>query len=172
MKISLLYTYNQWRDAFRGYEDWETAIKVVEDRIVGRWLNPIESLVNEPHSGFAILALDCIVLESLCRFINGKAMPRGREIQVYKSLLTGPRFRWSAQQSESFRRFVRNGVIRDAETRKGWLVGRTTPRTVVPQADKSGGYRLNRTKFHQRLKATFDDWIAGPRLATSALATK
>ena len=160
MNISPRYTNKQWEVAFNGGEDWNNAIDIVEDRIRGRWLDAGDLLVGESHSGFAILALDCIVLESLWGFMNGKAVPQRHAQLVYRDILTGPRFGWTAGQSEAFRKFVRNGVIHDAETRRGWLVGKTTPSSVTPQRDKAGGYKLNRTKFHYALKGTFEDWIA------------
>jgi hypothetical protein len=172
MNLSPRYTEKQWQAAFDGVEDWDTAINIVEDRIRGRWLDAGDLLVGEPYSGFAVLALDCIVLESLWGLMNGTAVPRRQERRVYQDILTGPRFGWTAAQSEAFREFVRNGVIHDAETRQGWLVGRTVPSGIMPQTDKNGGYRLNRTKFHGALKATFEDWIAILRAGGSPLRGK
>src|ERR1035438_3316012 len=109
LKLSPKYTVKDWNDAFNDREEWDIAINIVEDRIKGRWLDAADRLLNEPHSGFAILALDCIILESLWGFMNGKAVPRGREGQVYQEILTGPSFGWSAPQSQDFRELVRNG---------------------------------------------------------------
>ena len=132
MKLSPQYSEEKWRAAFdNGREEWDIAISIVEDRIKGRWLNAAERLLEEPHSGFAILALDCIVLESLWGFMNGKAVPQNAEHQVYQDILTGPSFGWTAPQSQSFRKQVRNGIMHDAETRKRWLVEKTVPRDAI-----------------------------------------
>ena len=163
MKLSPRFTEKQWNTAFDGREDWDTAIDIVADRVKGRWLDAAGRLIDEPHSGFAILALDCIVLESLWGFMNGRAVPRGGERQVYRAVLMSPGFGWTETQSDSFRELVRNGIIHDAETRSRWLVERTVPRTVVPQVNKEGDYVLNRTKFHGALVRVFEDWIAGLR---------
>jgi hypothetical protein len=48
-------------------------------------------------------------------------------------------------------------------------VGRTVPSGVIPQMNKAGGYKLNRTKFHNALKATFGEWIAKLRAGDVAL---
>jgi hypothetical protein len=172
MYISPRYTDRQWDTAFAGGGDWDRAIDIVEDRIRGRWLDAADRLVNERYSGFALLAIDCIVLESLWGFMNGKAVPRRREQQVYRDILTGPRFAWTEALSEDFRQFVRNGVIHDAETRKGWLVSKAIPPSVVPRLERDGGYRLNRTKFHAALKATFADWISKLRAGDADLREK
>jgi hypothetical protein len=156
--LSPRYTEKQWKDAFVGSEDWQTAINIVEDRIKGRWLDAADILLESPNTGFAIIAIDCIVLESLWGFINGKSVPSRQEQQVYKEILSGQNFRWKEDQCESFRQFVRNGIMHDAETRNGWLLVKADPDSVVP-AGKAGEYRLNRTKFHNALKGTFEDWI-------------
>ncbi|HEY7837416.1 MAG TPA: hypothetical protein VIC54_02350, partial [Terriglobales bacterium] len=121
IKLSPSYTEKQWQAAFDGREDWGTAIAIVEDRIKGRWLNAADKLLDDPHAGFAVIAIDCIVLESLWGFMNGRPAPRGGEQQVYREILIGPRFGWSPDQCERFREQVRNGLIHDAETRQRWL---------------------------------------------------
>jgi hypothetical protein len=172
MHLSPRYTDAEWKACFAGKDDWNTAINIVEDRIKGRWLDAVDLLLGERYLGFAILALDCIVLESLWGFMNGKAVPKGHEQQVYREIFTSVRFGWTAGQTDSFRQFVRNGVIHDAETRKGWLIARASPSGVVPQTNPNGGYKLNRTKFHHALTATFNDWIAKLRAGDAASCAK
>jgi hypothetical protein len=172
VKLSPRYTEKQWNAAFDGRQEWDIAINIVEDRIKGRWLDAADRLLGEPHSGFAILALDCIVLESLWGFMNGKAVPRRGEQQVYRDILTGPSFGWTDLQSESFRELVRNGIMHDAETRNRWLVEKTVPRDVIARKNKNGDYVLNRTKFHSALRAAFKGWITKLRGGDVALRGK
>jgi hypothetical protein len=169
VKLSPRYTEKQWITAFDGREDWVTAIDIVEDRIKGRWLDAADRLIDAPHAGFAILALDCIILESVWGFMNGRAVPRGGERQVYRVMLMSPGFRWSEVQADSFRELVRNGIIHDAETRSRWLIEKTVPHTAVPRLNKQGDYVLNRTKFHGALKAVFAKWIAELRAGDATL---
>ncbi len=172
LKLSPRYTETHWNDAFDGCEEWDTAINIVEDRIKGRWLDAADRLVDEENSGFAILALDCIVLESLWGFINGKAVPKRQEQQVYQDILTSPRFGLSADLSERFRELVRNGIMHDAETRNRWLVEKTVPQHVIAEKNKRGDYVLNRTKFHIALKAALGDWIKKLRDGDAAMRNK
>jgi hypothetical protein len=162
LKLSPSYTEEQWRDAFNGHEDWDTAINIVEDRIKGRWLDAANRLLDMPHSGFAILALDCIILESMWGFKNGKAAPENGG-QVYRDILTHQPFGWTDELSESFRKRVRNGIMHDAETRNGWLVEKTVPANVIVSKDKNGDQVLNRTKFHNALKGAFGEWVVNLR---------
>jgi hypothetical protein len=104
--------------------------------------------------------------------MNGKAVPKGQEPQTYWDILSSPRFGSTKAQSEDFRQFVRNGVIHDAETRKGWLVEKTVPRDAITKKNSHGDYVLNRTKFHKALEATFGDWIAKLRAGDADLRKK
>ena len=51
--------------------DWKVAVDIFEDRIEGRFLKQIEILANKSDrkirefSGFAIMALDCLLIETL-----------------------------------------------------------------------------------------------------------
>src|SRR5215469_11978134 len=89
LMLSPRYNEKDWNDAFNGREAWDTAINIVKDRIKGRWLDHADRLLDEDHSGFAILALDCIVLESLGGRMNGNAVPMGGEQRVYRDTRMG-----------------------------------------------------------------------------------
>lgn len=169
LKLSPRYSEKHWNDAFDGREEWDAAINIVEDRIKGRWLDAADQLLDEPNSGFAILALDCIVLESLWGFMNGRAVPKRQEQQVYQDILKSPHFGLSADVIEKFRGLVRNGIMHDAETRSRWVVEKTVPRQVIAQKNKRGDYVLNRTKFHNALKAAFGEWVKKLRDGDAAM---
>jgi len=49
--------------------------------------------------------------------------------------------------------------MHDAETRNGWRVEKSIPRNSIVDQSKHGDYRINRTRFHQALKAAVADWI-------------
>jgi hypothetical protein len=98
--------------------------------------------------------------ESMWGFFNSRPVPSTGERDVYRDILTGARFGWTEAQSDSFRRFIRNGLIHHAETRHRWLVERTIPRNAVMEQNTHGDHVLNRTKSHNALKGAFEDWIA------------
>jgi hypothetical protein len=161
VKISPRFTEDAWRRINFSTEDgWRRAIGVVEDRIEGRWLKWVDQIIQGSYSGFAVLVLDCVVLESIWGFQNGKAVPHRHEREVYREILSSRRFRWSEAVSDDFRGFVRNGLMHDAETRGLWLVEATIPKgTIVKRDVAGGGYVLNRTKFHKAVRGTFQDWL-------------
>jgi hypothetical protein len=168
MNLSPRYTEQKWKAAFI-VGDWNAAIDIAEDRIRGRWLDAADKLIDEPYSGFAMVALDCIILESLWGFKNGKPVPQGGERQVYRDILAGSTFGWKDVECDSFRDFVRNGLMHDAETRGGWLVEKTVPRDAIAKKNKNGNYVLNRTKFHKAITAAFEEWLLNLRAGDPVL---
>jgi len=167
MRVSPKYTDADWNAAFDGQVDWDKAIAIVEDRIRGRWLDMGGALLAHLHSGFAVIAIDCIVIESMWGFMHGERTP-SKDPQVYREILTGSRFGWSTAESDSFRKSVRHAIMHDAETR-GWEIQKTKPKGVRPQKSKNGDWILNRTEFHKALKESFADWLVLLRNARQAL---
>ena len=75
-------------------DDWQTAIDIFEDRLRGRYFNYIEVLLDfefkakDYHAGFAITALDCLVVETLQQFYDGRDASQGSEKSFEKFLTT------------------------------------------------------------------------------------
>ena len=145
-------------------QDWCKAVKIFEARIRGRYLDPVDKLIEyeepiEPENrrfGFTILAIDCLLIETLQVFIEGGVVGNTRERFV--NFLT-KRLSFSKHFDEkSACRFYynfRNGLLHEAETRSGgrvWSVGQLLDNTGI-------GMTINRTKFHEALKDEFDSYL-------------
>ena len=64
MRISPCFTVDDWKALhFLTEKEWQKAINIFEDRIRGRFLRVIELVERYTYSGFAILALDCLLIE-------------------------------------------------------------------------------------------------------------
>src|SRR5438445_9317391 len=73
--ISPKHRASRWRALQLDTDDeaeWFTAINIVEDRIKGRLVRWIDSIVTERFSGFAVVALDCLLIETLIGFMTGQ----------------------------------------------------------------------------------------------------
>jgi hypothetical protein len=158
LNISHLYTIADWEAALASGPDWEKAIDIAGDRIRSRWIDPAERILGMDGAGFAIVALDCIILESLWGFIHGVPVRRREGAFAYREILSGPRFNWSSEECDGFRCFVRNGLMHDAETRSRWRIERTIPKRAILEKG-ADGYLLNRTTFHNAIKLSVEDWV-------------
>ena len=78
--ISPNFTANDWKvlDLSRSNNlDWQQAVDIFYDRINGRFSAPINEIANHPDcqiqefSGFSIIAIDCLLIETLHQFYKG-----------------------------------------------------------------------------------------------------
>ena len=161
---------------------WARAVDVFANRIRERFLSCIEALDESSTgrqmvAGFAIMALCCLLIETLqsfrkepqkppsikgpCSYPTGPCIfPRSTTTDLFKEFLQLPAFRGVFDKNEiakSFIQGIRNGILHEAETRK-WVIWRNKPkcRILMPHND---GYALNRTEFYKALKSEFESYL-------------
>lgn len=146
--------------------DWNVAISALDSRIRERYIAPADFLVaaekdtpaTERRFGFAVLAIDCLLVETLGAFLEGLEGTTGRSKKIFCKFLTSrPQFHKDFPQSlaEQFYDEFRCGVLHQAEVggnSKVWSVG--------PLVQKDGdSVIVNRNKFHERLKSEFAAYL-------------
>lgn len=174
---------------------WCRAIGIFECRMQERFFEPIRLLLNSDsprtssncgeHSptgmtpGFAVMALSCLVIDALQAFREGRdsenpaifdcLRKQPATAKSFKDFLAGSRhFRsdFTRTIAGRFSQDVRNALLHNAETRKGWLIAGTNPKNkIVRKIGK--GYVLNRTKFASALEEEFKDYVASLRKPSS-----
>lgn len=185
---------------------WQCAIEVFSRRMGERYIASIEALDKadskadvevEPDApadcstlptrdeattvvpGFAILALCCLLIETLqsfrtrtvvvpptagpCTYPTGACVrsPNTTTAEAFKQFLRRPSFRGAFDDeaiAASFVRGVRNGILHEAETRK-WIVWRDEPENNVVGMEE-GRFVLNRREFYLAVRAEFDSYIS------------
>lgn len=84
--ISLKYRVKNWNNA-KKTGDWNLAAKIFYDRIESRYLKPVRLIANDDKigefSGFAILAIDCLIIETLNQFYNGLDETKGKHWKAF-----------------------------------------------------------------------------------------
>ncbi len=144
--------------------DWATAVQILEGRIHERFTEPIDHLIageesktpTERRFGFIVLAVDCLLVETLGAFIDGLEDTEGKSKATFcKFLTTRPLFSTDFTQdlAKQFYKDFRCGILHQAEIggdSKVWSVG--------PLIRVDGGKIIvNRNKFHELLKAEFPE---------------
>ena len=106
------------------YKSWHEAIEIMQGRIRGRYLEPMDKLLREDpnKNGFAAMALGCLLIEALLQFREGfPVTPSGFNYTCYTNFL-------HTQMNEVFttdrvaRRFykdIRCGILHSAQTKNG-----------------------------------------------------
>ena len=113
---------------------WDQAIEIIKDRIYGRYFNQIDLLSNDINAnGFAIMALNCLLIETLLQFRDGKAETPAKNNKATYSNFLIEEFSSAFDTQPKAGRFytdIRCGILHSAQTknnsrlsdRKGFVV--------------------------------------------------
>jgi hypothetical protein len=143
-------------------EGWQKAVDIFEDRIRYRFIEEIKAIQDMPFSGFAVMALDCLLIETLQQFRKGVTeTPWGKAEDYFREFLTETAFgeHFCEDQTEIFRDQIRNGILHQAETKgssKIWIRCGTPLVRYTPDED---GLEINRKLFHRKLVEVFEAYV-------------
>ena len=119
---------------------WHEAVKLLDDRIRGRYLDHARRLLDEHYSGFAVLALDSAVIEALEQFRRGEPKtPNRKSGTFFKTFLTQTRFKahfTSEEKAGLFFDTIRCGILHQAEAKEDSLVKKSTAHPVASTLEK------------------------------------
>ena len=98
---------------------WEKAVKIVSDRINGRFLAQINQLSHDINTnGFAIMALNCLLVETLLQFEIGKnATPDFNRVQYSQFLINSFPDVFDSDVTTRFYLDIRCGILHSAQTK-------------------------------------------------------
>jgi hypothetical protein len=171
--ISPYYSAEEWRLLnlnSADSPDWIKAVDIFRDRIYGRFLSPIEAIENNPDinikwfCGFVILAIDCLIIETLYQFYNGVD-----ETDIDHQKAFWHFFRESAYFRPHFTRRIaykfyshfRCGILHQAQTKMSSRVrfGEEKMVQLIDPNDLSQGLIIDREKFHKAIRDEINDYI-------------
>lgn len=176
MEIAPDFTDSDWkRLTFTSERDWIRAVAALRRRLEERFVKPARSLLRFSRSGFAVLALDSLLVETLQQFREGVAetpyvIRNGRRVlaseEYFKAFLTsryfGPGF--DHQTATLFYRTVRCGILHQAEVKESSLVRRDRP--LVSLSPDRKGVVVNPELFHRRVEAALRNYLVDLRRQT------
>jgi hypothetical protein len=162
MKISPNYDVEDWkRIDFSTETDWQDAINILWDRLNGRFLEPIALMKGHGFAGFAVMALDSLLIESLQQFREGEPeTPYKKGEEYFIQFLTKSSFGrfFNEKMAKMFYRQIRNGILHQAETKETSLIHRRGT-DLVKLTDDGTGISINRDLFHEQLVQVIRDYI-------------
>lgn len=144
--------------------DWETAIEIFKSRISSRYLEPVDLLIKDDENrspierryGFSILAIDCLLIETLESYREGLTDTKGKSERMFVNFLTqrrGFKEHFSEKDAKKFYEDIRCGILHQAEIMGDallWSVG------MVKGKKSDGTPYINRTKIHELIKKELD----------------
>lgn len=165
MRISPNYRTSNWKDLKltleSSEEDWQKGIDILRDRIDGRFLNYMAQIDKGNFAGFAIMALACLLIETLQQFREGVGKtPRGKSKEYLVRFLTETSFgeHFDQKSAERFYTQIRCGILHQAEAEKSSRI-RTDIEPLVCCSEDGKGLVINRRKFFTKLREVFNEYL-------------
>ena len=164
--ISPKYRKSHWQEALAN-NDWKRMVEIFEDRIEGRFLKPVKLIANDPDigelSGFSILALDCLIIETLTQFYSGLDETEGAHDKAFWNFFKNSEFfkgHFSRKKAFTFYSHYRCGILHQAQTKKKSVV-RIDQSTMIQSVgdDISEGLIVDRALFHRALEQEISSYM-------------
>jgi len=161
VRISPQYTVADYKKlTFSAESEWNKAIDIFKDRISGRFLEVVSCIEENTYAGFAVVALDCLLIETLQQFHEGVAKtPRGCSGPFFVRFLTKTSFGFTEDQAKKFYKDMRCGILHQAEALGSSLVLIKRNPPLVKYTDDGKGLAINWRLLHQQLVREFKDYV-------------
>jgi hypothetical protein len=115
------FSVAQYRRAVKD-KNAKRLVSFVENRFLERYIKPVS---GESRHGFAIIAICCLMIESLVSFRRGWNSSEENGDKVFADFFrTHEPFNGLAPVANRFYGHVRNGLLHQAETTGGWRIRR------------------------------------------------
>lgn len=186
MRISGHKTVEDWIELEKKLDTnndelWNEAYDFFEARICTRYLKPIEAILNikkDLGEGFAVVNLQCSLIETIESFINGwvsefdekkgktiwknrssiAKLANGKNIDntaIFISFFRNSKdFASSNIDGEDFFRNVRCGLLHETQTKKGWKINACSTGTENPIENKT----IFREKFQEAIEEIIEKY--------------
>ena len=126
-------------------------ITLIYHRFYNRYVKHVEKL----DSGFLIMAVSCLMIETLESFRQGKRSTSRISEKIFKDFFFEHQesFPGFAEIAGEFYKHIRCGILHQAETTKGWRIRRDGP--LLNKENNS----INASIFIRSLKKSLTDYI-------------
>jgi hypothetical protein len=161
LRISPAFTSEDWRNLDQDeIGDWPKAARILKDRLDGRFLRYAGNCLRSPHSGFVVLSIHSLLLETMQQFRKGVFNGRGMSKLMITGFLEGDRFQpeFDKNAREAYYADIRCGLLHQAEAKKLWLVRRDQPFLLQP-FPHGDGYIIDVRHFHRRIRLSLNDYL-------------
>ena len=161
LRISPHFTSNEWYTLdLHSHDDWTTAAAMVRDRLGGRFLRYASNCLRSPNSGFVVLAIDSLLLETLQQFRDGVTNGHRKSRKMVTRFLEGKRFQpdFDDDARTAYYSDIRCGLLHQAEAKRMWLIRRGQSSLLQPSPDGQG-YVIDVRRFHVAVRASMNDYL-------------
>lgn len=145
--------------------NWEIGIEIIKDRFNSRFLEQLNKLDSDRNSGFVIMAIDCLLIETLMQFYLGiestESIYKGEHWKSFRDF-----FKNSSQFQTEFKtnkicklfyQHFRCGLLHQAQTKLPSLIKthRNSILTTITTPQGIMGLIIDRKIFHTQMKIEY-----------------
>ena len=150
-------------------KNWSIGISIIEDRFKSRFFDHINSIKNHEFSGFLIMSIDCLLIETLMQFYLGiestETNYSGQQWKSFKDFLINSKH-FNADFStikkcKVFYKHFRCGLLHQAQTKQKSRIkiNQLNFLELVDLTNIEEGLIIDRKQFHNKLSLEFEDYI-------------
>lgn len=151
-KLSSTVTVARYRELEQS-DDRQALAQFVRDRFNERYFRPIESSPVADKHGFTIMAVCCLVIETLESFYQGKGDTKRHSKEMFSSFFERDTpLKVFGEGGDWFYKDIRCGILHQSEARGGWRILRNGPLLNMPTK------RINATQFIRELSKAVDTY--------------
>jgi hypothetical protein len=189
MKIAGRKTIKEWEDLvgkvgedeklkidYNSNEKWDEVFDFFEERIKTRYINPINAILNMKSyngEGFAVVNLQCSLIETIESFINGwvySHKPRGwfkngqkseviNNACIFKSFFANRIIIKDLKiDGGDFYESVRCGLLHETQTKNNWKINLDTEKIGLSYDEKDGKKIIYRENFQKDLELLIEEY--------------
>lgn len=139
---------------------WETAIEIFTDRFTERYFDPVCDLQkNSEKNGFAIMALNCLLIDTFYQFEEGVEETTKNKacytkfLQEHLSEIVS-----SSVMAMKFYKDIRCGILHSAQTKNGSMLS-TESEIAIEFINGKSSIKVNVNMFSEEMKRYFESYI-------------
>ncbi|HIC8861879.1 TPA: hypothetical protein ACW7Y0_002886 [Aeromonas hydrophila] len=154
VELSSSFSSEDWQE-LKDTQDKAQIITVLRHRYSERYFEPFKK--NESKHGFSMMAISCLVIESLISLKHGwKRTRRAGGIIFEEFFSTSHHLTDFTGLGANFYQHIRCGILHQAETTGGWRIRRNFSLPIVCVDTKT----INATKFLSQLEKEFETFLS------------
>jgi hypothetical protein len=154
-------------------ENWEKAILIIKDRFDSRFFSHIDLIKYDEFSGFQIMSIDCLLIETLMQFYlgvdNTEISYKNCHWKAFNDFFKNSKhfkidFKTNVEMDEiwnTFYKHFRCGLLHQAQTKCKSRIKIFQPNflELSNKNDIKEGLIIDRKLFHKKLVLEFEDYL-------------
>lgn len=171
-KISKKYLNTDWNSLALINDvdgDWSKGVQIIKDRFDSRFFIHLNRIAYDEFSGFLVMSIDCLLIESLMQFYlgvdNTEINYAGNQWKAFGDFFKhSPQFNTDFTTntiSKTFYKHFRCGLLHQAQTKEKSLIKISQPAflSFIDASDVTAGMIVDRNQFHSKLVQEFNEYI-------------